>query len=241
MEPADGLKLDELQGNIGHLFRDPSLLREALTHRSYLNEAGEPSLRDYNRLEFLGDAVIDLLVSRRLLERFPSSPEGDLSRMRAALVDEESLARLARQLRLGDAILLGRGEERSGGREKRSILADVYEALVAALFIDGGMEAAANLVDPHMSPLLDDPSLPAKAADFKSRLQEEVQSRKGPVPRYVLKEVSGPDHERTFRVEAFVGDEMLAEGSGRSRKEAEQVAARGALERLKAPGGPAGP
>ncbi|MBI1920232.1 MAG: ribonuclease III [Geobacter sp.] len=225
--------MDDLQQRIGYRFGDTGLLREALTHRSYLNETGDLSLKDYNRLEFLGDAVIDLQVTLRLLERFPTSREGDLSRMRAALVDEEALAALARDLDLGDHLLLGKGEERSGGREKRSILADAYEALVGATFLDGGMEAAAKLIDAQMSPLIDDPALPQKGTDFKTLFQESAQSRWGVTPRYALKETSGPDHLRTFCVQAFVEDRLLAEGCGRSRKEAEQAAARAALEQLK--------
>lgn len=233
MESASSHSLDDLQQRIGYCFRDAGLLREALTHRSYLNETGDLSLKDYNRLEFLGDAVIDLQVTLRLLERFPASREGELSRMRAALVDEEALASLARDILLGDDLLLGKGEERSGGREKRSILADAYEALVGAIFLDGGMEAAARMIDAQMSPLIDDPALPQRGTDYKTLFQEDVQSRWGITPRYALKETSGPDHLRTFCVQAFVGEQLLAEGCGRSRKEAEQAAARVALEQLK--------
>lgn len=237
VESAAAPKFDNLQQRIGYRFRDAGLLREALTHRSHINENGNASLKDYNRLEFLGDAVIDLQVSLRLFERFPASREGDLSRMRAILVDEDALASLAREIRLGDDLLLGKGEERSGGREKRSILADSYEALVGAVFIDGGMEAAAKMIDAQMAPLVNDPALPRKGTDYKTLFQEDVQSRLGITPRYEMKETSGPDHLRTFCVQAFVGAELLAEGCGRSRKEAEQAAARTALQQLKEPGG----
>ncbi len=192
--------LTGLEVAIDHRFSDRRLLEEALTHRSFLNESEEKEVKDNERLEFFGDAVIDFFLSHLLLERFPASREGELTKIRASLVGEENLGNLARMIELGTYLKLGRGEGKSGGREKRSILADAYEALVAAVYLDGGAAPVRRLA----------------------------------VPCYRHRDPSGPDHDRVFTVEVFIGDECFGKGSGKTKKEAEQSAARAGLDRLRA-------
>jgi len=225
--------LGELESAIDYRFADRRLLLEALTHRSFINESGDRSVKDNERLEFFGDAAIDFFLSYQLLERFPDSREGELTRMRASLVDEESLARLAVQLDLGKYLWLGRGEEKSGGRGKKSILADAFEALVAAIYLDGGAVPVRRLVATHFAPLMERHAAGTVSRDYKTEFQELNQAFRGATPRYVLKETAGPDHDRLFTVEAFVDGECLGEGTGRTKKEAEQSAARAGLDRLK--------
>ena len=224
--------LAHLEAAIQYRFVNRSLLDEAVTHRSFLNESGEGDLRDNERLEFFGDAVLDFFLSRALLDRFPDSREGDLTRIRASLVSEENLGNLARRIGLGSYLRLGRGEDKSGGREKRSILADAYEALLAAVYLDGGALPVQTLVEAHFGPLLTAGPEPLVARDCKTEFQELVQSLYGKVPRYVHGEPEGPDHARTFAVQVLVGDEVFGQGSGRTKKEAEQEAACSGLERL---------
>lgn len=223
-----------MERNLGYRFRDPALLRQALTHRSYANEQGLRGA-DNERLEFLGDALLDLLVSEELFRRFPDQPEGALSRMRASIVNEGALASHARRVGIGDALLLGRGEERTGGREKDSLLADAFEAVVAAIYLDGGMSPLQLVMDRHLFPYVDF-SLSLRGEDYKTMLQERLQavSRK---PVYRTVQVSGPDHSPLYRVEVMDGERILGGGTGTSRKGAEQNAAREALARLEGDGG----
>ncbi|MBJ6800354.1 ribonuclease III [Geomonas propionica] len=213
-----------IETRIKYRFRNPELLEEALTHRTYVNEAGG---KDNQRLEFFGDAVLDFLLSDLLLRRFPDSREGELTRIRAALVDEVSLARLAAELDLGTSLRLGRGEEKGGGRHKRSLLADAFEALLAALYLDGGIESARRVVHELFEPLLDTPEL-LFGRDAKTELQERARLLHRELPRYQLKDATGPDHDRRFTVEVYLGAELMGEGVGRTKKEAEQDAARAA-------------
>jgi ribonuclease-3 len=222
-----------LESAINYRFANPELLAEALTHRSFLNESGDRTLPDNERLEFFGDAVIDFFLSRMLLDRFPDSREGDLTRIRASLVGEENLANLARRTGLGDYLRMGRGEEKSGGREKRSILADAYEALLAAVFLDGGAVPVEKLVAAHFAPLLEAGEAGVVARDCKTELQELVQACYGTVPHYIHLSPEGPDHARVFTVQVFIGEQCLGTGTGRSKKEAEQEAARAGLALLK--------
>ncbi len=224
--------LAELETVIDYRFVNRPLLCEAVTHRSFFNESTDREVKDNERLEFFGDAVIDFFLSRMLLERFPDSCEGDLTRIRASLVGEENLGNLARLIGLGRFLRLGRGEEKSGGREKRSILADAYEALMAAVYLDGGAPPVQRLVAAHFGPLLEHGTASGIGRDCKTDFQELVQSLYGIVPRYVHLAPEGPDHARIFSVRVFVGDECLGEGSGRTKKEAEQEAARAGLEQL---------
>jgi ribonuclease III len=229
MNNRDDHSFASLEEKLGYRFRDRSLLEEALTHRTFVNEAGG---KDNQRLEFFGDAVLDFLLSDMLLVRFPSSREGELTRIRAALVDEASLATIAAGLELGSCLRLGRGEEKGGGREKRSLLADAFEALLAALYLDGGIDAARRVVSHHFKPLLNSAEVLA-GRDFKTDLQERARLARGQLPRYQLKEATGPDHDRRFTVQIFLGDQLMGEGAGKSKKEAEQAAARAATLLLK--------
>lgn len=223
---------DELEAAIGYRFANRALLAEALTHRSFVNEARETGVKDNERLEFFGDAVLGFFVGRMLLERFPSSREGVLARMKASLVGEETLASLAAGLGLGRYLRLGRGEERSGGRERRSLLANTYEALLAAVYLDGGAEPAGRLVEETFGPLLAALADGSAGRDYKTEFQEAAQNIYGALPTYVLTDTSGPPHDRSFTVAAFVNGERLGEGRGRSKKEAEQAAARECLARF---------
>ncbi|QXE88982.1 ribonuclease III [Geomonas subterranea] len=213
-----------LEARIKYRFVNRELLDEALTHRTYVNEAGG---KDNQRLEFFGDAVLDFLLSDLLLRRFPESREGELTKIRAALVDEVSLGRIAAELELGASLRLGRGEEKGGGRQKRSLLADAFEALLAALYLDGGIDPARRVVHELFEPLLDSPQR-LSGRDAKTELQELARTLRREMPRYQLKEATGPDHDRRFTVEIYLGEELMGEGVGRTKKEAEQDAARAA-------------
>lgn len=224
--------MEGLEKALDYRFANREILLEALTHRSYVNELRKADTRDNQRLEFFGDAVLGLLVSRRLLERFPSTGEGDLSRLRASLVDEAALAGIAEGIRLGHYLLLGRGEEKTGGRSKKSILSDALEALVAAVYLDGGIAAAEHLVDALFAPLLESTEVDAVGRDYKTRLQELCHTLHGKGPHYVLEDTSGPDHDREFVITTRIGETVLGRGVGKSKKMAEQAAAREALRRL---------
>jgi ribonuclease-3 len=217
-----------LEKRLGHRFRRPDLLAAALTHRSWAHEQG--SGEHYERLEFLGDAVLGLVAAEWLFARHPELPEGELSKRKGHLVSRPVLARHAQELGLGEELRLGVGEERSGGRRKASLLADVWEAVLGAVYLDGGLEAAEKLVHP----VLEDASMrrSGAAADAKTRLQELLQARGMPLPAYDLLETAGPDHAKRFTVECRVGGEAYGRGDGRSKKIAEQAAAASALEAL---------
>jgi ribonuclease III len=217
-----------LESVIGHTFTQTSLLDEALRHSSYVNETTEPGVRDNERLEFLGDAVLNLVVGHILLERFPDLTEGDLSRMRASLVNEQQLAGLARRLDLGPHIRLGKGEAHTGGHQKNSILAGALEALIAAVYVDAGFQRVFEFITQALRPLLDQVDNAGDHNDFKSQLQEIVQARTGAMPCYAVIREEGPDHDKTFWVRLTVlGAET--QGTGKSKKAAEQDAARRAL------------
>ncbi len=233
--PARRAALQELAARLEVAFSDLSLLDQALRHSSFANENPESGPSN-EQLEFLGDAVLSLAVSHLLLATFPDSPEGALSKRRAALVNARQLAALARELNLGAYLLLGKGEERQEGRKKPNLLADALEAVLAAVFLDQGLAAAQRLTQRWFQPLL------AREADWafqdpKTALQELAQARGQPPPSYRLLEESGPSHQRFFRVELRLGDRILAEGSGPSKKAAEQAAARRGLGVLQQEGG----
>jgi ribonuclease III len=230
--PEAGDASDPLMRKLGYRFNDHRLIAEAFRHSSYVNELTEGGLRDNERLEFLGDAVLNLAVAHLLMQRYPEMNEGDLSRMRANLVNEPRLADIARKIDLGSRILLGKGESLSSGRDKNSILADALEAVVAAVFLDGGFGAARRVVERHLAPLLESIPRLDSSQDFKSRLQETVQVNRQQMPDYVVVGESGPDHDKTFRVRLRVMD-WTTEGLGKSKKQAEQDAARKALEILR--------
>lgn len=226
----------ELERMVGYTFRDPGLLEHALTHTSRANEDVSGGVIDNESLEFLGDAVLGFAIADLLFRRFPSRDEGWKSKMKAALVSTSALARLAEGMSLGDHLLLGRGEEKTGGRRKQALLADGYEALIAAIYLDGGIDQATAFIARQFGSLApftkDVRGLGAAFTDFKSELQERVQSAGDPPPEYAVIGETGPDHHKTFQVEVRVGGHAMADASGGSKKEAEQEAARLALERL---------
>jgi ribonuclease-3 len=224
--------IEEIQNQIGYTFRDVELLREALTHSSYAQEVGSETA-DNERLEFLGDAVLNFIVSVRLSETFPEHAEGKLSRARARLVAADHLAGVARRLGLGDYLRLGRGEEKTGGRSKANLQVDALEALVAALYRDGGLAAAGAFIDRFIIPEdLAEKREELFSTDYKSALQERLQAEKAPPAEYRVVDESGPEHQKVFTVEAIVENEAPVRGTGASKKSAEQQAARAMLEQL---------
>ena len=220
--------MDKLEEKIGYHFHDRDLLTTALTHSSYANEKhGEA--QSYERLEFLGDSILGLVTAEFLYTHEPCLPEGRMTRLRAELVCEVSLHKTALELGLGRYMRLGRGEEHTGGRERPSILADMVEAIIAAMYLDSGMDQARSFI---LSRILHDVEFgdSHRSADYKTQLQELVQRRSNQVITYRLKGESGPDHDKTFLFEVLINGETCGEGSGKTKKEAEQMAARKALE-----------
>ncbi len=232
-KPSLQERVQALELRLGVSLTRKDLGLAALTHKSYFNEHRDAGLQDNERLEFLGDAVVDLAISHRLMERFPNASEGELSKLRALIVNEEGLARVARALNLGELLMLGRGEEMTGGREKSSVLADAMEAVIGALYLGSGMEAVMALVDRHFAEALEGVAEGRSGLDYKTKLQEDVQNRLKLSPRYRVVSEAGPDHEKTFEVEVSIGSELYARATGRSKKEAEQAAARATLEMLR--------
>lgn len=221
--------IDKLEERIGYVFRDKDLLRQALTHSSYANERKINKVKDYERIEFLGDAVLEMISSEYLYNSRSEMSEGQLTRTRAAMVCEPSLAACARDLSLDRYILLGKGEEMTGGRSRDSIISDVMEALIGAVYLDGGFERAREFIHRFVLSDLEDKAL---FYDAKSILQEEMQKDGGDI-RYVLVGESGPEHDKSFFVEVYQGDVLLGSGSGHNKKAAQQKAAYEALLRLK--------
>lgn len=224
--------LKDFQEILGVTFKNPSLLELALVHSSYVNE-NPGSVSGHNeRLEFLGDAILGFIVAEKLYQDFPDLSEGEMTKLRAALVRRETLAVVARDIRLGDFLYLGRGEEASGGRSKAANLAGALEALVAAIFLDQGEAGTRGIVLRLLRGELKKAVSQGMAADFKSRLQELVQSQRQLTPAYRVVEEAGPEHDKRFTVEVMVGDRVLGRGTGKSKKRAEAEAARAALERF---------
>ena len=226
------MDISTLMQKLRYHFSELSLIEEALRHSSFVNEQSDVNMQDNERLEFLGDAVLNLIVGHLLMDRFPELNEGDLSRMRASLVNESQLADIARSMELGHAIKLGKGERLSNGHEKNSILANAYEAVLAAIYLDGGFESAFIVVKTHFSRLFDKLKIIDTNQDFKSQLQEFVQSSQQQIPIYTVVNESGPDHDKIFSVQLDVIG-IQTEGRGKSKKLAEQDAARQALEKLR--------
>lgn len=221
--------LPALDALLRHTFKDPELLSLALTHRSYAFEAG--GLPTNERLEFLGDAVLSIVITDDIYHRFPVAPEGRLAKIRAAAVNTQSLADIARQLDLGSHILLGRGEEQSGGRDKDSILADTMEAILGAIYLDCGLGGATTLIRRLFGALLEELATRRASLDYKTSLQELTAAHLSSLPVYQLTE-EGPDHEKRFTAVVLVEDEAVGTGEGRSKKEAEQAAAQEAYDEL---------
>jgi ribonuclease-3 len=227
-------EFDTLQQAIDYRFRDRGLLEHAMTHTSRANEDRSGGVTDNESLEFLGDAILGFVIADMLFKEFPSFDEGQKSKIKAALVSTVTLARQAERLAIGDHLLLGRGEEKTGGRHKQALLADTYEALIAAIYLDGGIEQARAFILGGFAPLVAEIRRDGLAGqDHKSALQEYLQSRDEPLPEYRLTGTLGPDHRKLFQVEVLVRGEPLAEATGASKKEAEQEAARLALGKFR--------
>ena len=221
--------MNELEEKLGYRFRDRGLLEHAMTHSSYANEHRGAGLTSNERLEFLGDSVLGVVVADYLFQKHPDMPEGELTRTRAALVCEGSLHEVAKSLRLGRYLRLGKGEDAGGGRRRPSILADATEAMLAAVYLDGGMEAVRPII---RALILDKEREKSVDRDYKTALQELVQRRPGAAVSYRLVRETGPDHCRSFEMEASVDGSVIGTGEGRTKKEAEQMAAKAALEKL---------
>ncbi len=222
--------LHALEERFNYRFNDIDLLSTALTHRSYVNENPSLQLADNERFEFLGDAVLGLCVSDLLINRYVDFSEGTLSKIRAGIVNEKPLAELASSLALGDCLLLGKGEENSGGRAKDSLLANSLEAVIAALYIDSGFNEVKNILELLLAPLLDDSVLLSQSFDYKTAFQEFCQKRYKVAPVYTLIDSSGPDHAKIFEVQVTIADKTPQTGYGKSKKEAEKQAAQKAWE-----------
>ena len=219
----------KFEAKIGHQFKDQRLLESAFTHRSYLNENRDAAREHNERLEFLGDAVLELVVTEFLFAKYPTKPEGDLTAYRAALVNTQSISDAGQKLGMNEYLLLSRGESRDTGRARQIILANAFEALIGALYLDQGYVAAKDFIAKQLFHKTDDVVARRLWQDAKSRLQEIAQEKLGITPAYQVLDQSGPDHDKTFVVGAFIGNDKVATGEGRSKQEAEQAAAEKAL------------
>jgi len=226
----------QLEQNLGYTFQNRDLLQRAFTHPSYLHENGESTGGNYQRLEFLGDAILGMLLAEMLFHYYPDWEEGELSRLRARLAGQDLLADRARTLDIGRYILFGRGEEQSAGHEKDSILADVLEAVICAIYLDDGLDAARRLIASLFDELVASPQTLTLGHDSKSELQELLSARGNPTPEYRLTGESGPPHERIFSFEILIGGQPFSKGDGKSKKIAQQAAAALALKKLLKPG-----
>lgn len=222
---------EKLSEQIGYTFQNPELLRNALTHSSYTNEKGHSGFKDNERLEFLGDAVFDAVISEYLYEKLEDVEEGKLTKLRALIVCERSLADRAECFRIGDYLYLGKGEEHTGGRKRVSIIADATEALIGAVFLDGGWDSAKDMVLRNFMPVIEDALAGKLSRDYKTELQEMYQQRGSMEIRYATVREEGPDHCKIFTIGLWMNGEKVSEGSGRTKKEAEQNAAKAALKR----------
>lgn len=229
------MNIHQIQTSIEYQFADPALLEQALTHRSYLNEyGGVGGVADNERLEFLGDAVLDFLVGDMLFRRYPQMPEGDMTRLRAALVRTESLAELGTDIQLGQALRMGRGEEASGGRTRITNVCAAFEALVGAMYLDGGVSVVRDFISDRVDVMLEQVMAESRDKDARSLLQEWSQAEHNLTPAYRTISESGPDHRKEFVVAVLIGDKAVAHGTGKSKQAAAQSAAREALQLLEA-------
>ena len=224
--------LEELQQKLGYYFQNTDLLKKSLTHKSYVNEKQIKGIKHNERLEFFGDSALNLILSDYLFHKMPDCSEGDLTKIRAGMVNETSLSNIARELDLGKHLFLGKGEESSGGRKKNSLLANALEALIAALYIDSGYEQTYTVMIRILEDKIQHYNDGKGMIDFKSELQELVQNRQYPLPDYRHIQETGPDHEKKFHVELHINGEVSGYGEGRSKKEAEQIAASEALKKM---------
>lgn len=219
------------QEELGLQFNEPALLRQAFTHRSYLNEHRGEALSHNERLEFLGDAVLELISTHFLYDKYPDRTEGELTAYRAALVNANTCAEIAQKIGMNDFLLLSRGEAKDTGRARNILLANAFEALVGAIYIDLGYDAAKSFIDKHLFPKIDEIVKKKLWQDAKSSLQEKAQDAEGVTPHYAVIRESGPDHDKQFVVGVYIKEKLLAEGAGKSKQEAEQAAARDALDK----------
>jgi len=223
-------KLKDFEKRLGIKFRDKNLLKTAFIHRSYLNEHPAENLPNNERLEFLGDAVLGMVVSEHLYKNYPTHPEGDLTNFRSSLVNAKALSTAAASLEIGNYLFLSKGEEATGGRSRQYILANTFEALVGAIFLDQGAEVAKKFIEANLLPHLPEIIEKKLYKDYKSALQEKAQEDLATTPVYKVIEESGPDHAKTFRIGVFIGKNLAAEGTGSNKQAAEQEAAKTALE-----------
>lgn len=228
-----GMDITEFEDQLGISFKNPLLLKQAFTHSSYVNEHPQQNMLDNERLEFLGDAVLELAVSQYLYHRYGDMTEGELTRLRANIVCEESLVKFAKQLQFNRYILLGRGEEQTGGRNRPALLADVFESFLGALFLDQGFTKVLSFLEEHIFPLLEVRDFQT-VQDYKTVLQEFIQKYEDTVIEYEIIEEIGPSHDKTFVAQVFINQTAYETGSGRSKKEAEQEAAKKTIKRLQA-------
>jgi ribonuclease III len=224
--------LHNLEETLAYHFHDINLLSTALTHRSYVNENKQLAISDNERFEFLGDAVLGLSVSDLIIKKYVTFPEGTLTQIRSSLVNEKHLAQLARNLQIGDCLLLGHGEDSSGSRTKDSFLANAFEAVIAAVYLDSGFDNAKNIITKLIEPLLEDDNSSSEYFDYKTALQELCQKRYKTIPIYMVIDSTGPDHAKTFEVKIVIVNRLTETGIGKSKKEAEKQAAQKAWEIL---------
>lgn len=232
VSPEEMLLLEEFESKLGYCFSDVLLLKQSLSHKSYINEK-RLTQHDHNeRMEFLGDAVLELGVSDLLMLHFPNSREGEMSKLRASIVNETALSHAARELNLGKYIFLGKGEEQCDGREKNSLLADAFEAVLGAIYLDSNFPTVFRMIKMLFLPVVERATKEDINRDYKTKLQEEIQTRFKISPQYRLINETGPDHDKTFEIHLYVGGKKIGEGAGKSKKQAEQNAAQNAFQQL---------
>lgn len=224
--------LADLEDSLSYCFSDVSLFKQALSHKSYVNESKLSDADHYERLEFLGDAVLELGISDLLMSQFPEAREGEMSKLRASIVNETALSEVARELNLGKYMFLGKGEEQCDGREKNSLLADAFEAVLGAIYLDGGFQPAYQIIQRLFTPVLGRAGTEDINRDYKTKLQEEVQNLFKVPPQYRLVNEIGPDHDKTFEIHLYIAGKKVSSGIGKSKKQAEQNAAEAALGNL---------
>lgn len=232
LESLERRKLGLFEKKIGYSFRDKTLLKRALTHKSYVNESRLSATEQNERYEFLGDAVLELAISDLMMSCFPEATEGDLSKLRAAVVNEQQLAALARKVQLGEYLFLGKGEDQCAGREKDSLLSDAFEAVLGAIYLDSGFSSAYRFVKCQFQGLMKTAAVSNISRDYKTRLQEESQNRFQTIPSYQLVSEKGPDHDKTFEIHLSIRGGIFGRGYGKSKKQAEQNAALEALKKM---------
>jgi len=233
MRASSSKNLADLESSLGYKFKKKSLLKEAITHKSYAHEKQKGVLSFNERMEFLGDSVLELIISEYIFTSYPEYTEADLSRIKSYTVQEATLAETAQKIDIGKHLLLGKGEELTGGRAKDSLLADAFEALLAAIYLDGGYKKARDFIHRHLIHKTDELSTKKFIFDFKTKLQEVAQAQFGVLPAYVIHKEEGPEHKKTFEVKVFINDDYLGLGKGKTKKAAAQKAAEAALKKIK--------